>query len=310
MNYKILVIDDDEPIHIFIDKMLESEYAVLHAYNSQEGIDILSKEPVNLVLSDIHMPGMSGLNFLESLLSDADRKNIPVLIMTSLPTVEKEKLALELGAADFIDKGSFFKDEKDEVLNRIQMRLVTNIDVPELAGGLKADKKQLVSELMEEVMTGDFFTVSRKLCVELRHHFSMNHLFFWTVRSGEPQIILSIGSDSFHDFGPKDLKEESSFHNFLKEKKPYLTNHVYDSETGIFGQKSKEENLPSEIGVPLYAISDRELIKNRMSIPKGTDLFGYLVMKRNTLITTEEFRFISRFVIQSGTILWRLFTKI
>jgi len=310
MNYKILVIDDDEPIHIFIDKMLESEYAVLHAYNSQEGIDILSKEPVNLVLSDIHMPGMSGLNFLESLLSDADRKNIPVLIMTSLPTVEKEKIALELGAADFIDKGSFFKDEKDEVLNRIQMRLVTNIDVPELADGLKADKKQLVSELMEEVMTGDFFTVSRKLCVELRHHFSMNHLFFWTVRSGEPQIILSIGSDSFHDFGPKDLKEESSFHNFLKEKKPYLTNHVYDSETGIFGQKSKEENLPSEIGVPLYAISDRELIKNRMSIPKGTELFGYLVMKRNTLITTEEFRFISRFVIQSGTILWRLFTKI
>src|SRR6056297_1604523 len=102
MSYKILVIDDDDPIHLFIDRMLESEYSVLHAYNAQEGIDILSKEPVNLVLSDIHMPGMSGLNFLESLLSDADKKNIPVLIMTSLPTIEKEKKALELGAADFM----------------------------------------------------------------------------------------------------------------------------------------------------------------------------------------------------------------
>lgn len=310
MKYKILVIDDDEPIHLFIDKMLESEYSVLHAYNVQEGINVLSKEPVNLILSDIHMPGMSGLEFLESILSDANKRDIPLLIMTSLPTVGKEKKALELGAADFIDKSSFFKDDKDEIMNRIQMKLVTSVDVAELADGLKVSKKDLASALMDEVMTGDFFTVSRKLCMELRQHFSLNHIFFWTVKSGEPQVILSIGTDSFHKFGPADLKKEQFFHNFLKEKKPYLTNHVYDGETGIFSKKSKEENFPSEIGVPLFAISDRDLIKNSMKIPKGTELFGYLVMKRNRLITTEEFHFISRFVIQSGTILWRLFKKI
>jgi len=310
MNYKILVIDDDEPIHMFIDKMLESEYSVLHAYDAQEGIDILSRDPVNLVLCDIHMPGMSGLEFLESIVSDAKKRDVPFLIMTSLPTVEKEKKALELGAADFIDKASFFKDEKEEIRNRIQMKLVTDVGGAELADGLKVSKKELASALMDEVMTGDFFTVSRKLCMEIRHHFSLNHIFFWTVRSGEPQVILSIGTDSFHDFGPTDLKQEKSFHNFLNKKKPYLTNHVYDGDTGIFSEKSKEENLPSEIGVPLFAISDRDLINNKMKIPKGTELFGFLVMKRNALITTEEFQFISRFVIQSGTILWRLFKKI
>jgi len=310
MNYKILVIDDDEPIHMFIDKMLTGEYSILHAYDAQEGINILSKESVNLVLSDIHMPGMSGLNFLESLMIDTNKNNIPILIMTSLPTVDKEKLALELGAADFLDKSHFFKDDKNEILNRIQLKLVTNVNIAEVSDGLKVNKKELVSALMDEVITGDFFSASRKLCMELRHHFSFNHLFLWTILSGEPQVILSIGLDSFHSLSPKDLKEEQSFHNFLENKQPYLSNHVYDDTKGIFSEKSKKENLPSEIGVPLFAISDRELIKSKMKIPKDTDMFGYLVMKRNALIATEEFKFISRFVIQSGTVLWRLFTKI
>jgi len=309
-KYKILVVDDDQPVHIFTDKALGENYHLSHADNAQEAIDLVSKESFNLILTDIHMPGMTGLEFLESLLADANKKDIPVLIMTSLPTVEKEKKALDLGAADFVDKSIFFQKEKDELLNRVQMKLVANVNVPELPEGLKVNKKHLVSVLMDEVLTGDFFTASRKLFMELRKVFELDHIYLWSLRSEEPQVLLSIGNEALLKFGPAELKQEKRFSEFLKDKKPYLSNHVFHGEGGIFCEASKKENLPAEAGIPLYAMTDRELVKNKMKIMPGTEVFAFVTLKRNRLITTEEFNYLTRFLVQCGTILWRLFNKL
>jgi len=106
MEYKVLVIDDDKMMHFVAKNLIGSEYELHHVYNVQEAVDAIADDGINLILSDIHMPGVDGLDFLESLMLDSERKNIPVLIMTSLPTVEKEKEALNLGAADFMIKSS------------------------------------------------------------------------------------------------------------------------------------------------------------------------------------------------------------
>jgi len=77
MKETILVIDDDDPIHIILEKMLGDEFSLLQAKDAQEGIDTLSKNQVDLIITDIHMPGLSGLEFLESLMSDAEKKTHP-----------------------------------------------------------------------------------------------------------------------------------------------------------------------------------------------------------------------------------------
>ncbi|MDZ7682978.1 MAG: response regulator [Fodinibius sp.] len=66
MQETILVIDDDDTMHIILKKMLSDEFSLLQAKDAQEGIDILSKNQVDLIMTDIHMPGLSGLEFLES----------------------------------------------------------------------------------------------------------------------------------------------------------------------------------------------------------------------------------------------------
>ena len=110
MSHTILVIDDDEPIYIMAKNLLGKEFKLVNARDSQEAINILSVTPVNLILSDIHMPGLSGLELLESIRDDKEKSRIPVLIMTNLPTVEKERMALDLGAGDFIKKEIFNDD--------------------------------------------------------------------------------------------------------------------------------------------------------------------------------------------------------
>lgn len=305
-DYTLLVIDDDAPMHIMMEKLLGDEFNILKANTAQEGIDLLSEQTIHFILTDIHMPGMSGLEFLESLMADAERKNIPVLIMTSLPSVEKEQKALGLGAADFIDK-ALFNTDVEQLRNRIRMKLVTNIDIPELPEQLVLDKKEITKKLIFDVSSGDFVTTTQKLCRMLGNKLQTDHLSFWTINEDNIQMLLVNGIQYPRRYGPKDLKNEDTFRRLLEQKRPYLINNVFTSQKGILPELSKGAGLPAEIGIPLFALTEKQLIKNKMKIPPSVPLFGYVVLKRKKVFTTKEYKLTSILMMHMGTILWRLY---
>ncbi len=308
-KYTLLIIDDDTPMHILLNKMLEDEYEILSAKSAQEGIDLLSQQPIHFILTDIHMPGMSGLEFLEALTHDAGLKNIPVLIMTSLPSVEKEQKALGLGAADFIDKALFNTDKK-ELLLRIRMKMVVNVDIPELPEELLLDKKEITKKLLFDVSSGDFVSTTQKLCKLLGQKLETDHLSFWTISGENVQMLLANGVQLPRRYGPKELMKEDTFQRVLEQKRPYLVNNVFNSPKGILPLMSKEAGLPAEIGIPLFALTEKELIKNKMKIPPTTPLFGYVVLKRKKMFTSKEYKLTSLLLMHIGTILWRLYRNL
>ncbi len=309
MDYTLLVIDDDPPVHFLLKNMLGTEYNLVTASTAQEGIDLLSEIKVHLILTDIHMPGISGLEFLESLMEDADRKNIPVLIMTNLPSVEKEQKALGLGAVDFIDKALFNTDAED-VRNRIRMKLVSNVHIPELPQKLNLDKKEITKNLLFDVSSGDFMSSAQKLCKILSNKLNTDHLSFWTINGENVQMLLAYGEQPPRRYGPDNLKKELAFKIITKKKRPYLTNNVYNNDRAILKELSTEKGLPAEIGIPMFALTEKELIKNKMKIPPSTPLFGYVVLKRKKVFTTKEYKLVSVLMMHLGTILWRLYHEL
>lgn len=99
----ILIVDDEKNYPMIIGELLQEEgYTSLTASSGMEALDILNNELIDLVLTDVNMPGMSGIQLLEKI--KQINPDIPVIIMTAYGSVEKAVDAMHKGAYTFILK--------------------------------------------------------------------------------------------------------------------------------------------------------------------------------------------------------------
>ncbi len=106
---KILIVDDNKLTLKALEHNLNAEgYDTLIAENGFHAIELIQKEKVDLIVSDIMMPNISGLELL-NLLKQFYFNNTPVILISSLDNGEMISRSLELGAIDFITKPIDFK---------------------------------------------------------------------------------------------------------------------------------------------------------------------------------------------------------
>lgn len=98
----ILVVDDEQEIADLAEIYLVSDgYKVFKASNAQDGLDILEKEDIQMVLLDIMMPGMSGLEMCKKI---RETNNIPIIMLSAKSTDLDKILGLGTGADDYVAK--------------------------------------------------------------------------------------------------------------------------------------------------------------------------------------------------------------
>ena len=99
---KILVVDDEKEIADLLEIYLISDgFEVLKAYNGEEGLRILEQEKVDLMLLDVMMPGIDGLEMCRRVRED---KNIPIIIVSAKSQELDKILGLSTGADDYVSK--------------------------------------------------------------------------------------------------------------------------------------------------------------------------------------------------------------
>ncbi len=98
----ILVVDDEKEIADLVEIYLVSDgYKVFKANNAKEGLEILEKEEIHLVLLDIMMPGMDGLEMCRKI---RETNNIPIIMLSAKSTDLDKILGLGTGADDYVVK--------------------------------------------------------------------------------------------------------------------------------------------------------------------------------------------------------------
>ena len=102
MNASILIVDDEKEIAELVEIYLVSDgYKVFKASSAQEGFDILDKENIQLILLDIMMPGMDGLEMCRII---RETRNIPIIMLSAKSTDLDKIMGLGIGADDYVTK--------------------------------------------------------------------------------------------------------------------------------------------------------------------------------------------------------------
>ncbi len=99
---RVLVVDDEPSVLLEISGALKRHYDVVTAQSAEEAESILAKERVDLLLTDLRLPGKDGLHLLEA--AKGSSPDLPVVIMSGHGTIEEAVRATRMGAADFVEK--------------------------------------------------------------------------------------------------------------------------------------------------------------------------------------------------------------
>lgn len=136
MKNKIIVIDDEVNLLKVIKRALEIEgYEVFDFNNPFKAIDFIKKRDFDLVISDIRMNGMSGLDILENIRIFSQNK--PVVLMTAYSSVETAVTAVKLGASDYLLKPfelSELKEAVSKIFSNLRNKVFQKTNTPKIIG--------------------------------------------------------------------------------------------------------------------------------------------------------------------------------
>ena len=115
-NKKILVIEDDPDIRVMMDFILRDAYSLVLCEDGRSGISRALSEKPDLILLDIYMPGLSGLEVCKAIRENPDTSHIPIIILTAGAQKDEVSEGYSLGANDYVCKPF----DPDELLERIE----------------------------------------------------------------------------------------------------------------------------------------------------------------------------------------------
>jgi two-component system response regulator AtoC len=194
---RILIVDDEKLVRwALTQKCAEFGYQTVEAETGQEALRALQNESVDLVLLDVHLPDLNGIEVLEKLKQAGETRSI--IMMTADPQLDDVKAALRLGAYDFVSKPLNFDELSITLQNALE------------AGSLRDEVESLRDEVRRRAGYHDVIGDSRKI-TEL-----MN--FVYKVAASAATTILIQGESGTG----KDLVAKAIHYRSSRAERPFV----------------------------------------------------------------------------------------
>ncbi len=241
---KILVIDDESIVHESCKRILTEEgYSVDSAYTGQEGFTKIEEETYDLVITDLKMPGISGMEALKKI--KADNPHIGIIMVTGYSTAETAVEAMKLGAFDYLPK-PFTPDELITVVSKALEKKKVLLETQHLESAYQDATKAISSSLnLNEVLDLIVKSVVNLLGVK---GCGVNLLDDARKRL-ETRVAYGL-SDNYLSKGPLDA--DKSITEAIKGKTVFIKN-VADDTRVQYPQEAQKEGIVSILSIPLKA---------------------------------------------------------
>ena len=120
--YHLLVVEDNVELLMLMTQLLSSKYHVKTATNGKEALEIIHKEELDIIISDVMMPIMDGLELTQQLKNDPNYQHLPIILLTAKTQEENRAEALQLGADSYVTKPFKLSDLELRINNIVENR--------------------------------------------------------------------------------------------------------------------------------------------------------------------------------------------
>jgi DNA-binding response OmpR family regulator len=223
---KILVIDDlPENVFLLQDRLESEGYEVITAYEGKSGLNKAISEQPDLILLDIMMPDITGLEVCKKLVTNEESSHIPIILVTAKIEAEDIKEGLEAGAFDYIKKPF----NRIELLARVKSALK-----------LSDARKQLIEVERSKLFAATVVTANHKI----KQPLTLMSLSAAAIKREIGKEIISTEAITKRlDYITTAIKEINNILNQLHTiKKPVLSDYVKNIK--MIDVDTKEEQAP------------------------------------------------------------------
>jgi DNA-binding NtrC family response regulator len=278
MRSRILIVDDEEEMCLSLSELLSSQgYHASYAVDSRQVRTLLNSNPIDLIIMDVKMPYMSGLDLLKAV--GKDNNPVPVIMITGYPSVENAVRAMRYGALNFYTKPIRIKELLKEVRqllgtggtrrekvvqdkatidtkNPRMIKLVENIkkvaptDVPVILMGESGTGKEHAANILHRFSRRKDKPLIKVNCAAIPDNLLESELFGHekgaftdAVYSREGKFEISNGGSIFLDeIGDMSLNTQSKLLRVLEEKKfeRLGSNRVLTTDTRVMSATNKD----------------------------------------------------------------------
>ena len=164
-SHTILLIDDEPEVLEILERVLIEDFRVLKAKDGIEGLELVRKELPDLVVCDIMMPKLNGLELLQSIKADNTLAQIPVIMLSAKMGEDEQMKAFNYGADTFLTKPislKYFRNRVDHILNRSETKKVVHTISQTNKIYTKEEQRFLLrcKNIIEENLTNTEFNVT------------------------------------------------------------------------------------------------------------------------------------------------------
>ena len=142
-RYNILIIEDNNDILSYLKSNLQSEFSVSTASNGKEGLKVIEENQPDIVITDVMMPEMDGIEFTKRIKDSIETSHIPIIMLTAKSSIENQIEGIESGAESYILKPFSITYVKAVIANLIKQR--TTLQTKYL-------KEDTLDQLLDEVV--------------------------------------------------------------------------------------------------------------------------------------------------------------
>jgi len=275
LSNKILFVDDSLLMHEFVKKCFsDGKYAITYAINGDEAYELYSKNDFSMIITDIEMPVMNGLELCKKIKENNNDKYIPVVIMSSIDNTFSIETAFEYGADDYVVKTPDFDMVRkyiDEYFQNMERRIKSKILIVDddkliqeiirhafIKNGFRADTAKNGKEALALIEQGIPDIVITDVLMPIMDGYQLCEKIRDQTKYDKIEIIITSSRDK-----PSDLKRFEKFSIRGYFTKPFDVNKLLIMAERVFIDKANDykkeiEHMLSSIKALVRALEAKD----------------------------------------------------